>query len=319
MKNPQRLPALALALASAALPAHAQVEPGSATGWWQQALTTWQDGVTRYQVNIENDSLLLKRDDGMYTSGARYSVQSWQSDARRALSSEVHLTHDFYTPLDIKLPPAMIPLREHPYAAWLAIGASFSEWQSNGSMYSLGIDVGCIGPCAAGEHVQKGLHRLINQPLPQGWSRQIRNEWGVIAQAQWAGKRWAMSQRADVQAQAQLRLGNINTDANLGGLMRLGSLNQLPNHEASFAYLQAHVRAVGYNAAMQGGYFSKNNPHTVKPKRAYGQIELGWQWQGPEWGGKLGFVRRTNTIADLPNSLGAQNYAIVQLSYTPGK
>ena len=70
---------------------------------------------------------------------------------------------------------------------------------------------------------------------------------------------------------------------------------------------------------MQGGYFSKNNPHTVKPKRAYGQIELGLQWQGPEWGGKLGFVRRTNTIADLPNSLGAQNYAIVQLSYTPGK
>ena len=141
----------------------------------------------------------------------------------------------------------------------------------------------------------------------------------MIAQLQWAGARWEFQRNLDLQANAQLRLGNINTDATLGALLRFGSLNQLPSHEASFGFLQTQVRAVGYDAAMQGGYFSKNNPHTVTPKRAYGQIELGWQWQGPEWGGKLAFVRRGNTIADLPNSLGAQNYAIVQLSYTPGK
>ena len=317
MKNLQFL--FALALASAALPAAAQVYPGYIFGLWQQGLSTWREGVTRYQIHIENDSLLLKRDDGMYTSGARYQVQSWQSDAKRTMMSEIHLAHDFYTPLDIKLAANLIPLREHPYAAWLAIGASFSEWQSNGSMYSLGLELGCIGPCAGGEHVQKGLHRLINQPLPQGWSRQIRNEWGVIGQLQWAGARWEIQRNLDLQANAQLRLGNINTDATLGALLRFGSLNQLPSHEASFGFLQTQVRAVGYDAAMQGGYFSKNNPHTVTPKRAYGQIELGWQWQGPEWGGKLAFVRRGNTIADLPNSLGAQNYAIVQLNYTLGK
>ncbi len=304
-------------LICAPVSAFAQVEPGSAANWWQEALQSWREGVNTYQITVENDSLLLKRDDGMYTSGARLELQSWQSDARRAQMSRWHLSHEIYSPLDIKLPAALIPLREHPYAAWLATGMSFTEWQINGSMFGLGLDIGCLGPCAAGEATQKNLHRLLNQPLPQGWAKQVRNEWGVIAQLDWAASRYVFNPQADLQANGQIRFGNINTDATVGALLRFGKLNALPQQAASYGYLQAQVRGVAYDATMQGGYFSKNNPHTVDPKPLYGQIELGMQWVGPEYAARVAVVRRGNTIRDLPNSMGTQNYAVLQFSYTP--
>jgi lipid A 3-O-deacylase len=128
-----------------------------------------------------------------------------------------------------------------------------------------------------------------------------------------------LSSSADLQAAGQVRFGNINTDATLAGVLRFGTLNALPQKNANFGYLQAQARAVGYDATMQGGYFSKNNPHTVAPKRVYPQIELGWEWISPEYAAKVAVVRRGNTIRDLPNNLGAQNYAVLQFSYTPSR
>ena len=299
--------------------ASAQVEPGTLAHWWQQAQQTWREGVTSHQIDIENDSLLLKRDDGMFTSGNRYRLQSWQSDARRAMVSEWRIGHDIYTPLDIKLPAALVRAPDHPYAAWLYTGFSHSEWQMNGSQIGFGLDLGCLGPCAGGEAVQTRLHRILRQPLPQGWAKQVKNEWGAIFSLDWAGARSQLGSSADWQPRAQLRLGNINTDATLGAVLRFGQRNSLPQNAAQFGYLSLDARAVGYDATLQGGYFAKDNQHTVAPKRLYAQAEVGMQWVGQEYAARVGVVRRGNTIRDLPNSAGAQNYMSLQLVYTPSK
>lgn len=297
---------------------YAQAEPDSGDGWWQQASQTWRNGVTTHQVDIENDSLLLNRDDGMYTSGNRYRWQNWQSDARRAMMTEWRIAHEVYTPQDIKLPPQLVLPPDHPYAAWAYMGLAHTEWQIDGSLLGFGLDVGCLGPCAGGETVQTRLHRLIKQPLPRGWAKQVKNEWGAVLSMQWAGRRVALAQSADLQALAQLRGGNIHADVQVGGIVRMGKLNALPQQAAWYGFVQAQVRAVAYDATKQGGLFSKDNPHTVEPKRMFGEVEVGMRWQGPQFSGKLALVRRGNTIRTLPDRQGAQDFLVLQLGYTPG-
>lgn len=304
------------AVALQALSAAALAAPKDQS-WWDSMLQTWHEGKPAHVIEVENDSLLLKRDDGMYTSGARYRLQNWQSSPWQAWMTEWRIGSEIYTPLDIKLSAARVGPPDHPYAAWLYMGIAHTQYQKNGSLLGFGLDIGCLGPCAKGEQIQTRLHRIIRQPLPQGWSRQIKDEWGVVAHADWAGAYRELSPFADLQLSSRLRFGNIYTDASLHARLRAGSLNDLPQQSARYAYLGLQARAVGYDATMQGGYFSKNNLHTVQPKRLVGEIELGLQWQAQNWAGKLGVIRRSNTVRELENRLGAQNFASVQLSYTP--
>lgn len=285
--------------------------------WFDSAAQTWRDGKNTHQILLENDSLLLKKDDGMFTSGNRYQLQSWLGDASGSRVTQWFLGHDMYTALDIKLPPSQIQPPDHPYAAWLYSGMQHRRYRADGSMLGFGLTLGCLGPCAAGEAVQTRLHRLINQPLPQAWSRQVKNEWGAIVDAAWAGQRIALGENADLQPAAQARFGNIHTDLAFSGTLRAGQRNALPQQQAFYAYLQGQARVVGYDATMQGGYFSKNNPHTVAPKRVVGQLQAGLQWVGTEYALKLAVYRVSNTIRDLPNSKGMQNIGVIELSYTP--
>jgi hypothetical protein len=75
--------------------------------------------------------------------------------------------------------------------------------------------------------------------------------------------------------------------------------------------------AVGYNATLQGGYFSSHNPHTVEPKRWVGAAEAGVAWNKGAYGLRASLVRHSNEIRDLPNSIGSQNFVRLQISYAP--
>ena len=77
------------------------------------------------------------------------------------------------------------------------------------------------------------------------------------------------------------------------------------------------MHVVGYNATLQGGYFSDNNSHTVEPQRLVGEAEAGVMWSDGAYGAKVGLVRRSNEIEYLPNSIGAQNYLRLLFSYMP--
>ncbi|SNS29487.1 hypothetical protein SAMN06265795_10290 [Noviherbaspirillum humi] len=273
-------------------------------------------GITTHAAEIDNDSLLLKRDDGFYTSGLRYTQQWTASTAGGMVRGGWRVGQELYTASDIKLPPARVGPPDHPYAAWLYAGVFSERHAADGSHARVGVDVGCLGPCAGGERTQNTLHRILNQPLPQAWSRQVRNEVGVVLHGEVAPMRWTPAPFLDVTPSIKGRLGNIYTDAGFSVLARAGRLNLLPNQPTLHGYLRLDGRWVGYNASLQGGYFSSGNPHTVAPKRLVGEAEAGVAWlQGP-FEAMVGVVRRSNEIRDLPNSFGSQNYLRLILSYT---
>jgi lipid A 3-O-deacylase len=222
-----------------------------------------------------------------------------------------------YTASDIKLRPEQIRQVDHPYAGWL-YGGFFKQIQGNdGTHTRVGIDIGCLGPCAGGEWTQTNLHRVLNQPLPQGWDKQVKNELGVVLHAEIAPVRWTPHRAFDITPHVKLRFGNIFTDVGAGVLLRAGQLHVSPAQSSFHGFLRAEMLAVGHNGTLQGGYFSKNNPHTVEPKRFVGEAAIGAVWRSGQYGFTASLVRRSNENRALPDSIGAQNFVRLQFSYTP--
>lgn len=287
---------------------------GELTDEYLRVLAT---GKPAYQLNIDNDSLLLKRDDKLYTSGIGYIYRNMAREQGGTVAWSWVIGQELYTSLDTSLTPERLGPPDHPYAAWLYAGLLRQVQHADGSGNSMGIDLGCLGPCAAGESTQDTLHRIIRQQIPQGWSTQLSNEIGVVLHGDVSPARWTPSRNVDITQTVHGRFGNVYTDGGASVTLRAGRLNQLPDEPTLNAYLRLDGRAVAYNATLQGGYLSQPNPHTVEPKRVVGEAELGVTWAEPRFALNVAFVRRGNEIRDLSNALGAQNFLRLQFTYTP--
>lgn len=305
--------AAGLLLAAAAGSANADVFNGIVADYQR----TRAEGRVSHQLDIDNDTLLFNKNDGFYTSGMRYTQLRTLGNAGGATTFGWRLGQELYTASDIKLPPALVGPHDHPYAGWLYGGFFRQVEHADGTHVKVGIDIGCLGPCAGGEWTQTNFHRLIHQPLPQGWSSQVKNEVGAVLHADLAPVRWAPSRMIDITPSVNGRFGNIFTDVGASVTVRAGQLESSPDHASFHGFVRTDLHAVAYNATLQGGYFSHDNPHTVEPRRFVGEAEAGVLWTYGSYGAKLAIVRRSNEIRDLPNSVGAQNYVHMQFSYTP--
>lgn len=298
-----------------ALPILAQAE--SASSFWHDFQAAQAQGVVSHQFEIDNDSLLLRDRDGLYTSGGRYTQQYAMRTPDRLDQYGWRIGQAIYTPSDIKLAPAAISRSDHPYAGWLYGGVFRAAHFADGRNYRYGLDLGCVGPCAGGEWVQSRLHHLIDQPQPQGWSQQIKNELGTVLYADYAPRRWQITRWIDVTPSVHGRFGNVYTDAGASLLLRSGRLNLLPDQPSLHGFMRFDARAVGYNAMLQGGYFSSGNPRTVVPKRLVGEAEIGVAWNNAPFALSASIVRRSTEISALSNAAGAENFARLLFSYTP--
>jgi lipid A 3-O-deacylase len=275
------------------------------------------NGKTSHVLNIENDSLMLNRDDGLYTSGLQYSQRYVLPVPDGVSVFGWRFGQELYTASDINLPPESVGPPDHPYAAWLYSGF-FREWHGyTGKQARVGIDFGCLGPCAGGEATQDFLHGILDQPRPKGWNQQVKNEVGFVLHGELTPIRWALGKHVDVAPNVHGRFGNIFTDAGAGIKVRFGQLNVLPDQPTMHGFVRLDGRAVAYNASLEGGYFSRNNPHTVKPKRFVPEAEAGFVWNGASFGILLSIVYRGNEIKDLSDSVGEQDFVRLTVSYTP--
>lgn len=294
-----------------------QAGAGTAGNLFDDFRKAGSQGKSTTLLNIDNDTLLLNKNDGFYTSGARIEQQYAIRAASQTTVFGWRIGQELYTASDIKLPPAFVGPPDHPYAGWL-YGGFFKETRNDeGSHTRLGFDIGCLGPCAGGEWTQTNLHRLLRQPLPQGWSKQVKNEPGVVLYADIAPVRWVFGSAFDVTPNLHGRFGNIYTDAGAGVTLRAGQLNPLQDQPTLHGFMRLDANAIGYNATLQGGYFSKDNPHTVKPKRWVGEAEAGIAWNKGPYSIYASVVRRSNEISELSNAIGAQNFVRLLFSYAP--
>lgn len=302
-----------LGLASCSLPSLVQAQQlWPSTAEYQQVQ---EKGRLTWSLDVENDSMLLKKDDGFYTSGIHLQRKNVLISETQVLSYRWQLGQDLYTASDIKLKPSQLQKQDHPYAGWLYLGVAKELFKNDGSATSVGLDIGCLGACAGGEWTQTNLHRALNQPLPQAWNTQLKQEWGAVAKMAYSPARIQLNSNVDLNTQWQARFGNIFTDASVDLSVRLGQLNALPTQAASYLQLRTGARAVAYNASIQGGFF-RHQDLAVSPKRLVPEAELAYVYQGTEWRFYASVIRRGNEIAELSNAKGAQNFAKVQLDFS---
>ena len=281
----------------------------------------FQEQVTT-TLRIDNDSLLLNRNDGFYTSGVQLT-RAFRLDAGAAgpvppaVSYGWRIGQELYTASDINLAPQDVSPFDHPYAGWLYAGVMRESALADGSHARIGIDLGCLGPCALGRKTQETLHRILRQKLPQGWSQQVRNEPGVLLHADLAAARWQFGRNIDLAPSLQGRVGNIHTDVAGSLLLRAGQLDADAAAPAWQGSMRVQARAVGYDATLQGGYFSKDNARVVTPKRLVGEAEIGFSWRYRRHQLSAAVVRRGSEIAALSNARGAQNFVRLELVVTP--
>ncbi|MFZ6644694.1 lipid A deacylase LpxR family protein [Undibacterium sp. TJN25] len=308
--NPIFSAVLAAALAPASLPTLAQSVLPSV----EEYRDVQAKGISVWQLTVENDSLLFNDKDGFYTSGVQLGQRSVLNTQSNSTSYGWRIGQELYTASDTKLLPSQLSPRDHPYAGWLFGGVYKEIADASGSSTRIGLDFGCLGPCAGGYWAQTHLHRLLHQPLPQGWSTQLGNEWGAVLSGEWSPVRWAPASYLDITPRFKGRFGNIFTDASFGLTLRAGALDRLPEQPASYAFFRAEAKAVAYTATIQGGYFA--NEHTgVDPKRGVGELELGYVWRGERFGANVSVIRRSDEIRQLTNAEGAQNFAKIQFFY----
>ncbi|MGN6702099.1 MAG: lipid A-modifier LpxR family protein, partial [Burkholderiaceae bacterium] len=147
MPNTINKKTLALAgLLTATTLAHGEMLSGMADDW----RAARRDGKTEIQVDIDNDSLLLRNLDGFYTSGVRLTVGAMRHRDDALATAGWRIGQDLYTPSDIKLPPELVGPPDHPYAGWLYGGVFHRIDRRDGFHRLIGLDLGCLGPCAAG-------------------------------------------------------------------------------------------------------------------------------------------------------------------------
>lgn len=287
-----------------------------AAGAWSlhDAERVLAEGRAATTVDIDNDSLLLQRGDGLYTSGLRFTRSH-----RLKLGDEWHTTgwrigQQLYTPQDVRLAPAQVDPRDRPYAGWLYAGVFHRIDQPDGSEVAFGLDLGCLGPCAGGEATQEFVHRLLHQPQPQGWDSQIGRAFGVVLHAGGRSPAWRMHPSAEWRPGLAFRLGNIFTDATADLTLRFGQLQGDFHASRWSGFLRASARAVAHDATMQGAWGDREEGRTVEPRRTTTEAEAGVQWQRRAWSWRISLVRRANELRALPSSEGRQDF--LRISFT---
>jgi len=281
-----------------------------------------QQGQRFAGVTIDNDSLLMKRQDAWYTSGNQVSVYAVKhEDAKDSglnpLAVETvygwHIGQDLYTASDIKVPAKQLSAIDHPYAGWLYAGLYREQSVSDAMQTKVTLDLGCFGPCAGGAWTQNHLHRLLRQPLPQGWDSQLKQEWGVIAGAEWSPAQFSLHENLALRPRLKMRLGNILTDASGELTLRMGQLNHLPHQPLQALQARAELRWVAYDASIQGAYFADQSL-LVKPRRWVGEFEIAYLYQSGNYHASLAIVQRNSVIEQISNSLGSQKFVRLQVN-----
>ena len=221
---------------------------------------------------------------------------------------------------------------ERPYAGWLYIGFGLMANQGNehyDRYDKLQLEIGVVGPMSYAEEVQKFIHSVLGNHMPQGWDHQLKNEPGIVLYYEQAYRifhdRKIFSLDYDIVPHLGGSLGNIFTYFNAGCTLRVGRdlkndfgpprINpSLPGGGAFstdrfswnvFAGLGGRV--VLQNIFLDGNTFKDS--HSVKKKILVGDLQAGFSLRWKRFGISYTQIFRTKEFKgqDSDDIFGAIN------------
>jgi hypothetical protein len=269
---------------------------------------TWQDlfRSSAVTVYLENDKFFAGT-DRHYTNGFKLSflgdttlnqspafvravaeyipTLTEQAARQQDYKVGVALGQNIYTPTDTETAAPI--LTDRPYAAWLYGAFTFQAEESDHSLLRVvELQFGIVGPSALGEEIQNGWHSVIKVPHAQGWPNQLHNEPGLVLswERRYRVKRVVLDESdvgAELVARTGLSVGNVDTHASTGLMLRLGW--KLPNdfgpdliraaggdaapasRFSFYFFTSAEGRAVGRNIFLDGNTWQSSQSVDKRP------------------------------------------------------
>lgn len=186
------------------------------------------------------------------------------SESRYGLSFE----QTGFVPTDISADKILYG--DRPYAATIALKSFVITTDTiYTSRLSSSLTTGMIGPVALGDEMQTNIHKWIGNELPMGWKYQMKNDLMLDYELAYEKQLLQVQNVFRINLDTKARLGTYNTHASAGINATLGIINspftsfKSQNRFQVYLYAQPQIKAVGYDASLQGGLFSTNNPYTI--------------------------------------------------------
>jgi hypothetical protein len=317
-----------------------------------------------WTASWENDSFAFlsdNRTDDLYTNGVRITLvrdparnwapadslgRWWQShglfargDRPATRTTALIVGQHFFTP-SVITDFAVDPL-DRPYGAFTYAGLRLDVTEDAASpwlgiplrqQHSFEAALGLMGPAAAAEEVQTGVHVLRKSRVPKGWSHQLYNEAAIGVSYQWRGRLgWRYF---DLTPHFGGYGGNVQTYGYAGLTARVGlNLSGFPalilaptvddvaeDRKAWELALVAGLEGRGFahNAFIDGSLFQES-PNV--PRRAWvGDFRYGVTARVEEWRASLTMVRRSPEATDN-GAFGGEyhDFGSISLAFEPGR
>jgi hypothetical protein len=276
-------------------------------------------------IQAENDYFSPENRDRHYTNGLRFAWlpspggpgdEGWIG----SLADSIPMGEDgstgrvgwslgqsIFTPQNKKASEPI--LGDRPYAGWLYAGLSLikepppkPEGVSRiDQLDTLELDLGVVGRAALGEQVQNGFHGVFfANEIVHGWHNQLKSEPGLLIAYDHKWRALAQTNiwdlGADFTPDVGFDLGNVQIDAAVGGMVRIG--RDLPSDYGPprirpgligsdffksstdtgrdfgwYFFAGADGRAVAHNIFLDGNTFAKSL--SVPKKTFVGEVEGG--------------------------------------------
>lgn len=242
-------------------------------------------------ANEDNDLFILPSTDQHYTQGLHISLLwpdeevplpvrplSWippltSREPIRKFGLEVG--QDIYTP--IKTGSSDLQRDDRPYAGWLYVGLiredRVSSKQGIAMLDRYELKLGVIGPLSLARDAQNWWHDVIHGEQANGWGNQLKNEPGLLLRFDRQWRMMDLGNDDDLHLQllpsAGIALGNVETSARLGTMMRLGFHipdefgPAIPPAFGWYTFLGLSARAVLHNEFLDGNLYQDSH-HVAK-------------------------------------------------------
>lgn len=195
---------------------------------------------------------------------------------------------------------------DRPYAGWLELGLARTDlWldaddtRRRDRLERLSLTVGTTGSASLARETQIGYHNWIDEPRPNGWRNQIPDE-PTLGIESLTRTRWLFLDsdpardgafEFDSSWEADWRLGNGETSAGAGLLLRLGA--DLPRAEgletdgpwqdpdgSGFVFLRLGGRGVLWDVTLDGTLFSGGPSIEREPWLLGAELGIVALWRG---------------------------------------
>ena len=177
----------------------------------------------------------------------------------------IGLIQEIYTPKDLH--DTLINSIDRPYSGTLFIRSfSTSVIPYNKLRLTSQLDLGVLGPLSGAKDAQRLIHEWLDLEFPEGWDFQIKNRPYINYNLKLDKGLLTLPEIFDFTANSQIRIGNIHDDLAVGGVFRIGRLNNLfqglnldnkkysDNRDFQIYFSGgASATVVLYNATLMGG------------------------------------------------------------------